>query len=326
MRHLGETLGVHPDKTNGCIEASPETLDAEKVGVLRELGFQRLSLGVQSFVAEELRHVNRRFPFAQNRVAVDLVDAANFPEFNIDLIYGLPGQTAATWRRSLDEATASQATSLFLYPLYVRPLTGLDRNTDRPPSPTPAQMAALYDVALEQLAAAGFRQVTMRQFRRIGRVPGQESEDEYTCQSDGTVGLGAGARSYTRRLHYSTPWKMVARNIRRVVGDYCADLESGQFQVRHGFELDDDEQQRRFTILSLLYDGLRWRDFSATFQQDARTRFAAEWEALSCEDCVTLDATAVRLTARGLRHADIVGQLFFSSRVRHLVNSFEYDA
>jgi oxygen-independent coproporphyrinogen-3 oxidase len=62
-----------------------------------ELGFQRLSLGVQSFIPESCA-VNRRFPFERNRVAVDLVGSASFPEFNIDLIYGLPGQTDASWK------------------------------------------------------------------------------------------------------------------------------------------------------------------------------------------------------------------------------------
>src|SRR5262249_51345619 len=52
-------LGVEPNRTHGCIETSPETIDEEKVGVLRELGFVRVSLGVQSLVAEELRQVNR---------------------------------------------------------------------------------------------------------------------------------------------------------------------------------------------------------------------------------------------------------------------------
>src|SRR5579872_1784093 len=64
---LRDTLGVDPAQAHGCIEASPETLDAEKIAALRELGFQRLSLGVQSFVAEELRQVNRRFDFACHR-------------------------------------------------------------------------------------------------------------------------------------------------------------------------------------------------------------------------------------------------------------------
>ncbi len=321
--HLRDVLGVVPAHAHGCIEASPETVDEEKVALLRELGFRRLSLGVQSFVPEELRQVNRRFDFALHRRAIDLVGHARFQHFNIDLIYGLPGQTATSWRYSLEAAVDSPATSLFLYPLYVRPLTGLDRRADDLPCPTPHEMGAMYDAALERLAAAGFRQLTMRQFRRD---PGPDQDDlEYRCQTCGMVGLGAGARSYTRGLHYSTPWRMVARNIRGMVESYCAALAAGDSRVSHGFALDADEQRRRFVIQSLLYDGLDLRDFRGQFGADAYSLFRPQWQALEEEGCVTVGEDAIRLTARAVRHADVVGQLFFSERVRQLTEAYEYD-
>jgi oxygen-independent coproporphyrinogen-3 oxidase len=321
--HLRDLLGIVPSRTHGCIEASPETLDEEKVALLRELGFQRLSLGIQSLVPEELRQVNRRFDFGLHRRAIHLVGRAGFPHFNVDLIYGLPGQTAASWRYSLEGVIDSPATSLFLYPLYVRPLTGLDRRADVPTCPTPKQMGGLYDLAVERLAAAGFRQWTMRQFRRDSA--GGKEDLEYRCQRDGMVGLGAGARSYTRALHYSTPWKMVARNIRGVVEAYCGAMARGQADVAHGFALDDGERQRRFVIQSLLYDGLRWDDFAAAFGADARAAFAPQWQALEGEGCVILGEDGVSLTPRGVRHADVVGQLFFSERVRQLMDTYEFD-
>jgi oxygen-independent coproporphyrinogen-3 oxidase len=320
---LRDVLGVDPAQTPGCIEASPETVDEEKVGVLRELGFQRISLGVQSFVADELRHVNRRFEFARNRAAVETIGRAGFPHFNLDLIYGLPGQTARTWLASLDEAVASPATSLFLYPLYVRPLTGLDRRPDLPPAPSEPEMARMYDLAVVQLSGAGFRQLTMRQFRRD--VPTDGTDLEYRCQSDGMLGLGAGARTYTTGLHYSTPWRMVARNIRSVVEDYRAAMRAGDALIRHGFDLDEDERQRRFVIVSLLYDGVDRRAFAAAFGAEAGERFAPQWDALAAEDCVAVEDDAIRLTPRGVRHADVVGQLFFSERVRRLMDTYEYD-
>jgi oxygen-independent coproporphyrinogen-3 oxidase len=319
---LRDKLGVDPVQAQGCIEASPETLDAEKIAALRELGFQRLSLGVQSFVAEELVKVNRRFDFACHRRVINLIGDAQFAHFNLDLIYGLPGQTASSWRESLAAALDTPATSLFLYPLYIRPLTGLDRRADDLPCPPPCAMGAMYDLAVARLKAAGFRQITMRQFRRD--VP--QDDLEYRCQRDGMVGLGAGARSYTTRLHYSTPWRMVSSNIRAVVEDYCRRMRAGNNAVSHGFVLDGDEQVRRFVIQSLLYDGLSWSAFHQTFRDDARRRFAEQWDALAAEECVTFTADGVRLSPRGVRHADVVGNLFFSPRVRRLVESYEYDS
>jgi oxygen-independent coproporphyrinogen III oxidase len=320
---LRAQLGVRPERTHGCIECSPETLDEEKVETLRELGFRRVSLGVQSFVPAELRAVNRRFDFAQHDRAIRLIGRAGFPEFNLDLIYGLPGQTLASWCGSLARAIDSPATSLFLYPLYVRPMTGLASRSslDAPPSPTTHEMAAMYDHAVERLAGAGFRQVTMRQFRRDSG----HDQDEYRCTRDGMVGLGAGARSYTAALHYSTPWRMVARNIRGVVEEYGARMRAGDASVSHGFALDEDERRRRWVIQSLLYDGLDRAAFRRAFGVDARELYADVWNALLDEGCVSENREVLQLTPLGVRHADVVGQMFFSDRVRGLMATYEYD-
>jgi oxygen-independent coproporphyrinogen III oxidase len=304
---LRSILGIDPARTHGCIECSPETLDEEKVATLAELGFRRISLGVQSLVEDELNAVNRRFDFAAHAHAIGLIAKAGFPRFNIDLIYGLPGQSLSSWRSSLEQAIDTPANSLFLYPLYVRPLTGLGRRSSLD-APGTHQMAAMYDFAVERLELAGYRQITMRQFRRDE----PEADDGYRCQSDGMLGLGAGARSYTAALHYSTPWKMVARNIRAVIDDYvCSSHET----ITHGFRLDADERRRRSVIQGLLYDGLDAEEALA---------FPEEFAALRDEGLVR-GGEWLTLTARGVRHADVVGGLFFSPRVRALMDDYEYD-
>lgn len=311
---LASLLGVVPSRAHGCMEASPETLDAEKAHALKEMGFERLSLGVQSFVEAEREAVNRRWGLE----AVEAAGRAGFRHFNIDLIYGLPGQALDSWRFSVDAAIASPATSLFLYPLYVRPLTGLGV---RQHSPTPHEMAAMYDEAVERLAGAGFRQLTMRQFRRDAG----DDADEYRCQNSGMVGLGPGARSYTSGLHYSTPWKMLTKNIRAEIEEYSAAMARGDGAVNFGVELDDDERRRRFVIQSLLYDGLDLCEFHAHFGRDARELFAEQWRLLHEERCVVEEGGLIRLSARGVRHSDVVGNLFFSGRVRALIEAYEYD-
>jgi len=309
FHNLRECLGIDPACTQGCIETSPETIDPERLAVLKDAGIQRVSLGVQSFVPEELRQINRRFEFAAHERAVRQIDDAGFPEFNIDLIYGLPGQTRETWFRSLDAALATSATSLFLYPLYIRPLTGLDRRADLPPTPSPVEMHEWYDETVERLASVGFRQSSLRHFHR-GPEP---IEDEYRCQHDGMVGLGAGARSYTRRLHYSTPWRMTTRNIRGVIDDYCTAMESGDFAIRHGFVLDDDERTRRRVIQTL---------FAGGWTEPVPAPLAEVFATLEGEGCVEQG----KLTRLGVRHSDLVAGLFFSPAVRERMEGYEYDA
>lgn len=323
LRSLKDILGVAPEQTEGCIEASPETLDEDRILFLREAGFQRISLGVQSLVEEELRSVNRRFDFARNSRAIELVGKGRFPHFNIDLIYGLPDQSEASWLHSLEAAVASEATSLFLYPLYVRPLTGLDHR--RRPDEATLHMGRLYDIALEHLSRAGFRQLSMRQFRRDPEAGWGEDDQDYRCQRDGMIGLGAGARSYTHRVHYSTPWRMVARNIRAVVDDYCQRMSNNDTGVTHGFLMDEDERRRRYVIQSLLSSGLNPDDFDRTFGASARECFAEVWQVLEEAGCVRDDGGRIVLTPRGVRHADVVGTMFFSERVRQRIEEYEYD-
>src|SRR5437660_10371744 len=112
---------------------------------------------------------------------------------------------------------------------------------------------------------------------------------------------------------------MVARNIRGVVEDSGARMRAGDTDVSHGFALDRDERARRFVIQSLLFDGLRQNEFRTEFDGDALAWFAPQWEALEDEGCVRVSGDTIRLTPRGVRHSDIVGQLFFSERVENRI-------
>jgi oxygen-independent coproporphyrinogen-3 oxidase len=119
---------------------------------------------------------------------------------------------------------------------------------------------------------------------------------------------------------------MVARNVRAEIEDYGERMRRHDTAAYFGFALDEDERRRRFVIQSLLFEGLDLADFEGHFGADALALFAREWEALVEEGCVAIDEGAVRLTARGTRHSDVVGQLFFSERVRDLMATYEYDA
>jgi oxygen-independent coproporphyrinogen-3 oxidase len=90
--------------------------------------------------------------------------------------------------------------------------------------------------------------------------------------------------------------------------------------------LDNDERQRRWVIQSLLFDGLDLAEFEHQFGTNAREVFRPQWEALHDEDCIATRDQTICLTPRGIRHSDVVGQLFFSDRVRRLMDTYEYDA
>ena len=145
----------------------------------------------------------------------------------------------------MEEALRWEPEELYLYPLYVRPLTGLDR---RGTGVEPDLRLVCYRAARERLLDAGYAQVSMRMFR--ARHAPNSDGPAYCCQSDGMVGLGVGARSYTQTLHYSSEYAVGATSVRQIIQDYV-NVDYQPVAV-YGTTLDAEEQRRRFIIQSLL--------------------------------------------------------------------------
>ena len=203
---LQNTLGADTQAIPFSCEASPATIDAEKLEFLREKGVDRLSLGVQSFRKQETGALGRPQDPEKVQQSIELIKSAGFPIMNLDLIYGAKNQSTESWLQSVDMAIHYQAEEIYLYPLYVRELTGLESVQQNKSSLDDqmgwdAQRLDAYRAARDYLYSSGYEQVSFRMFRRAAS---EKSEGPvYCCQSDGMVGLGCGARSYTRDLHYS---------------------------------------------------------------------------------------------------------------------------
>ncbi|EIU8226945.1 radical SAM protein, partial [Salmonella enterica subsp. enterica serovar Kentucky] len=103
------------------IETSPTDTTAEKVALLNAFSVNRVSIGVQSFHDSELHTLHRRHNAASAHQALEWLKAGHFPSLNIDIIYGIPGQTHASLTESLHQALVYQPEELFLYPLYNMP-------------------------------------------------------------------------------------------------------------------------------------------------------------------------------------------------------------
>ncbi|MGW7288066.1 STM4012 family radical SAM protein [Streptomyces sp. NPDC054847] len=304
------------------VETSPATATADRLAVLAERGTTRVSIGVQSFVDAEARAAVRPQRRADVEAALGRIRDARIPVLNIDLIYGIDGQTERTWLSSLDAALGWEPEELYLYPLYVRPLTGLGRLGAAGDAAWDEQRLRLYRAGRDHLLARGYEQVSMRMFRRAGAPP--SASDDHACQTDGMIGLGCGARSYTSSLHYSFDYAVDMGQIRRIIDDFTAAEDFSRAEV--GRRVDEDEARRRHLLQSLLQaEGMDVAGYRERFGAAPAGHFAAELERFAARGW--LDAAAapgrLRLSPEGLAHSDALGPELFSPAVRAAMASYE---
>lgn len=309
---MGTDLRVVP----AGIEASPDTLTASKIALLKDRGICRVSLGIQSFLESEAAASGRPQSRQEVDAALELLAAADFPTVNLDLIYGLPGQTVQTWLYSVRQALAFAPDELYLYPLYVRPLTGLGRGRHRGDD----IRLTCYRAGRDLLLAEGYEQVSMRMFRR----PDAPNEGPiYCCQEDGMVGLGCGARSYTRRLHYALDYAVSPKEIKAILADYLARGDTEFAAADLGFALDDGEQRRRYLLQSILnVEGLDASRYAARFGSEPTDDFP-DLRAFADLGLLEQLGKGWQPTATGLEWSDALGPWFFSERVRALMAEYE---
>jgi oxygen-independent coproporphyrinogen-3 oxidase len=244
--------------------------------------------------------------------------ALGFPTINLDLMYGLPGQTLESWLGSVRDTLALCPTEIYLYPLYVRPLTVLGRRAGQAEDPAwDALRLEMYRAARDLLRSEGFDQRSMRMFRRrdAGAVPGPV----YSCQSDGMVGLGCGARSYTGTVHYASAYATGAKGVRSIIDSYIQRTDAAHATADWGCVLDAADQRRRFAILSILSEeGISLPDYAARFGGDPRgdiPELRGIIAAGFAEERGADSGGAIRLTAAGLERCDQIGPALRSARI-----------
>lgn len=174
------------------LEANPGSVNAAYLAAVRRAGANRLSLGMQSSDPAELRRFARRHTLADVHDAVTWARAAGFASVSLDLIYGVPGQTPDSWRRSVEAALDLAPDHLSLYSLGVEEGTAFARWIARGelPPPDPDLAADMYEWASERLEAAGLHQYEISNWAAPGHAC---QHNVHVWRNLPYLGLGAGA-------------------------------------------------------------------------------------------------------------------------------------
>lgn len=299
------------------VEVSPATVDHERLAVLANAGVERISIGIESFDKDDLKALGRPQKIARVETALHAIRDSKVPRLNVDLIYGSANESLQSWMYSVDQALAWQPEEIFIYPLYVRPLTGLGKKQRKQ---SDDERLKSYYAARERILNAGYTQSSMRMFVR-NNTPGQSGQ--YRCQDDGMVGLGAGARSYTQGLHYSSNYAVAKPQIKGIIQEYNKRSNEDFSHANYGVELDVADQRRRYVLLSLLQvQGLSFNDYTTIFGSDILADLP-QLALLGKYGLANITATlGIKLTDKGIAYSDLIGSWLFSKTMKDLMSAW----
>ena len=292
IREVGERFGL-ADDVEITTEANPETVTPSYLAKLRQAGFTRISLGMQSAVPRVLAVLDRTHRPGRPEQAVAEARAAGFEHVNLDLIYGSPYETDDDWRTSLEAAIGAGPDHVSAYALVVEEGTALARQVGRGvvPAPDDDVLADRYVIADEMLRTAGFDWYEISNWARSAQGRCRHNDLYWTDAS--WWGFGPGAHSHVGGVR----WWNVKHPVR-----YTALLESGSSPAAGRETLDETQRLTERVML-----GVRRREGLAVsgLPEAARNRVAqlTSWGLLQREGAA---GERIVLTQRGRLMADAV--------------------
>jgi oxygen-independent coproporphyrinogen-3 oxidase len=327
-----QAFDVLPSAEITC-EANPDTADANSFAALRSMGVNRLSIGVQSFVDDELHLLGRLHDAAQARHAYTSARQAGFENINLDLMFGLPFQSSAHWQQTLTEAVALAPEHLSLYSLTVEAGTPWASwvSAGQLPPPDPDSAADLYELADQMLAPSGYVQYEISNWARDSRLlhsvpeprafsasPPEilENREELSKLSEGPLRTASPSDNphYACR-HNLTYWRNEAylgfgpgahshladerwANV-NAVPDYIQRVAMSPVSFREKIPRRLAMGETMMLGLRLVREGVSLTRFETRHQQPLLTAFPSEVTALQSLGLIEYLPDRVRLTASG---------------------------
>jgi oxygen-independent coproporphyrinogen-3 oxidase len=286
---LRERFGVRDD-AEVSTEVNPDRSLTEGFDVLRAGGFNRLSIGAQSFEAAELHVLGRQHSADDVAETVRRARAGGFNNVNIDLMFGVPGQSEASWERSLDAAIGLGVEHVSTYGLTIEEGTPYARWQAREPATfaDDEREAVLFALAIEKLTRAGFEHYEISNFAR----PGFRCEHNANYWRNGAyLGLGVGAASYLEGVRSTHSRDRAA---------YEAAALAGEAIPGDSEELMGDARTGEAVMLALrTCEGVDAGTFRERYGVDVFTHYAPVIAEYAAAGLLVADERSVRLTARG---------------------------
>lgn len=314
MALLRENFAVAPG-AECSIEVDPRTVDRGRLQLLADLGFNRLSFGVQDFDPAVQQAVHRVQPYEQVAALMEAARAIGFDSINVDLIHGLPRQTPESFARTLAQVAQLRPDRIALYGYAHLPERFKPQRRIAPAElPSAADKVGMLAQALAAFPGAGYVHIGMDHFalpgdalavaRRQGRL--HRNFQGYTAHADGDLlALGVSAIGKVGATYSQNA---------KTMEEYRDLLDQGRLPVARGLALTRDDLARRAVIMALMCQGqVVFEAIETAWLLDFASYFAAEMaqvRELERQGLVSLDATGIQVTAQGWFLVRAVAMLF----------------
>ncbi|MCU0448221.1 MAG: radical SAM family heme chaperone HemW [Bernardetiaceae bacterium] len=283
------------------LEANPDDLDEAKLAALRQLGINRLSIGIQSFHGPHLQWMNRAHNAQQALQCVPLAQRAGFHNLTIDLIYGIPAADHTVWQADLAQGLQLDVPHISAYCLTIEPRTAFGRWAAKGRlQPAPDEFAAhQFDLLADTLLAAGYEHYEISNFARPGFY---SRHNRHYWKQGPYLGIGPSAHSYNGQYRQYN----VANNAR-----YVRALAQGQVPAERE-HLTRANHINEYLMTSLRTQwGCDLAYLKTTYGHDLRTEAAATLAQWQTRGLIRLNQNSLTLTRAGQLLADgLAAELF----------------
>jgi oxygen-independent coproporphyrinogen-3 oxidase len=305
MNVIAENFWLREDD-NGeySIEVDPREVREDTLPILRDIGFNRISIGVQDFNPAVQKAVHRIQTAEQTLAVLNQANELNFRSLNIDLMYGLPLQTVDSFTETLDAVieTGVDRLSVFNYahlPQRFKP----QRRINEQELPGADEKLAILALTIEKLTAAGYQYIGMDHFAL-------QDDELSVAQRNGTLhrtfqGYSTHANTDLLAMGVSSIGFMPGGYAQNTTGldEYIEDLRNAHIPVKRGIALSDDDRLRREVIQALICNAhMDMKRIEARYEIDFRQYFASELErfgGMQEDGLVSIDDRSIDVTARG---------------------------
>jgi len=292
------------DRGEYSIEIDPRTVDASTVGLLRGLGFNRMSLGVQDFDPRVQVAVNRVQSVEQVRAVTEAAREFGFRSISYDLIYGLPYQDVSTFSRTLEQVIELRPDRLSVFNYAHLPARfKTQRQINEAALPPAAEKLKILERTIRSLQGAGYVYIGMDHFARpddelaVAQRSGElhRNFQGYSTQRDADlVGMGLSSIGQVDNCFVQNS---------KVMADYAEAIQAGRLPIDRGYELDADDRVRRDVIMEIAcQNGVEFAGIEKTHGIRFSDYFATELQSLAdlqADGLVALGARRLDVTPRG---------------------------